>query len=188
MSKEWKIYTKTGDKGETSLIGGIRVPKSHEKIEAYGTLDEANSFIGVVLDSCGDEEVASILRQVQERLFVIESWFAAASPEAAAGLPALSEEDIEILEKEIDRMNASLPALASFILPSGHPLVSATHVARTVCRRAERCMVRIAGTVPCEKLGIKYVNRLSDYLFVLARKFCQDLQVPETLWKPRKEK
>lgn len=188
MEKEWKIYTKTGDKGETSLIGGERVPKSHERIEAYGTLDELNAFVGHVYDLSGDPWVRDLLLRVQDRVFVIESQFAAGSENALQGLPAIAEEDILQLESAIDHMNENLPVLSSFILPSGHPLVSATHVARTVCRRAERCMVRVSRDLPSDRIGIKYINRLSDFLFVLARKLAYDNHAEEILWKPPREK
>lgn len=188
MEKEWKIYTKTGDKGETSLIGGERVPKSHERIEAYGTLDELNAFVGHVYDLSGDPWVRDLLLRVQDRVFVIESQFAAGSENAMQGLPAIAEEDILQLESAIDHMNETLPVLSSFILPSGHPLVSATHVARTVCRRAERCMVRVSRDLPSDRIGIKYINRLSDFLFVLARKLAYDNHAEEILWKAPREK
>lgn len=184
MSKDWKIYTKTGDKGETSLLGGQRVPKWHDRIEAYGTLDEFNAFLGVLLDAINDLELKEFLFKIQDRVFVIESVFAAATPDDMTGLPEITEDDIQQLEKAIDKMNETLPALSSFILPGGHPLVSAAHVARTVCRRAERCMVKVSRQTPREETGIKYINRLSDYLFVLARKLGHDAGAKESLWKP----
>jgi cob(I)alamin adenosyltransferase len=188
MEKEWKIYTKTGDKGETALIGGERVLKSHERIEAYGTLDELNAFVALVHDQTDDNWVRAILLRVQDRVFVIESHFAAGNENALQGLPLIEEEDILELETAIDKMNETLPPLSSFILPSGHPLVSATHVARTVCRRAERCMVRVSRDLPTDHTGIKYINRLSDFLFVLARKLAYDNHAVEVLWKPAREK
>jgi cob(I)alamin adenosyltransferase len=185
MSNDWKIYTKTGDGGQTSLIGGDRVPKYHERIEAYGTIDELNSFIGLVRDTTEDVRSREVLLEIQDRLFTIESLFAAVTEEALAKLPKIFESDIRLLETEIDRMNESLPQLSSFVLPGGNPLVSNTHIARTVCRRAERCMVKIQRDLDSDKFSVKYVNRLSDYLFVLARKFVMDSGVNEIIWKPR---
>lgn len=186
MSENWKIYTKTGDKGETSLLGGQRVPKWHERIEAYGTLDEFNAFLGVLLDAITQPELKDFLFHIQDRVFVIESIFAAATLDDMAGLPQISEEDVQALEKAIDKINETLPSLSSFILPGGHPQVSAAHVARTVCRRAERCMVKVTRQTPTEEISIKYINRLSDYLFVLARKLGQEAGIKENLWKPAK--
>lgn len=187
MNNDWKIYTKKGDKGETSLLGGQRVSKGHDRIEAYGTLDEFNAFLGVLLDAVDDAQLKDFLLNIQDRIFIIESIFAAATPDDMKGLPEIAERDIEDLEKAIDQMNETLPPLSSFILPSGHPLVSAAHVARTVCRRAERCMVRVTRKTPPEDLGIKYINRLSDYLFVLARKLSHDANAKENYWKPAKK-
>lgn len=186
MSKNWKIYTKTGDKGETSLLGGQRVPKWHDRIEAYGTLDEFNAFLGMLLDAVDDPQLKEFLFRIQDRVFTIESVFAAATPDDMTGLPEIHEEDIVALEKAIDQMNETLPPLSSFVLPGGHPLVSAAHVARTVCRRAERCMVKVSRQTEREEMGIKYINRLSDYLFVLARKLGQQAGAKENLWKPSK--
>lgn len=182
--KEIKIYTKTGDKGRTSLIGGTRVTKFSLQIEAYGTVDELNSFIGLLRDQDIDQHVKNILGHVQVLLFNIESMLAADSAESLKGLPTVTEADIHELESEIDRMNENLPKLHHFILPGGHPLVSYCHIARTVCRRAERIIVHLASEKEIDPLNLKYVNRLSDYLFVLARKLARDMGVAEILWKP----
>jgi len=184
MENNWKIYTKTGDKGETSLIGGTRVPKYHDRIEAYGTLDELNSFVGHLRDQLTEEHIRKILLHVQENLFIAESLLATDDEvEISRELPNLLEEDVVELELEIDRMNLILPDLNSFILPGGHPMVSLCHVCRTVCRRGERLIIRLASETSVEPLLIKYINRLSDYLFVLARQLAFDLNVDDLPWK-----
>lgn len=188
MKTDLKIYTKTGDKGQTSLIGGTRVPKYHERIEAYGTLDELNSFIGLIRDQPMDSEQSLILKEIQDRVFTAESLLAAGPDADINKLPKLFEEDITFLEKQIDKMNEKLPELTSFILPGGHTTVSFCHVARTVCRRAERLTIKLIEMNPDTFQGdiiVKYLNRLSDYLFVLARKFSYDLGVSETPWHAR---
>lgn len=182
---DWKIYTKGGDKGETALIGGSRVPKYHQRIEAYGTIDELKSYIGLILDLSEDKNVKTILFEIQDRLFTAESLIAADSEEATKRLPKLYESDVEYLEKSIDQMNETLPELTSFIMPGGHPLASHTHIARTICRRAERQTIKAAETYAFDPLCIKYLNRLSDFLFVLARKFALELGGSEITWKPR---
>lgn len=182
-----KIYTKTGDKGQTSLIGGTRVPKYHERIEAYGTVDELNSFIGLIRDHADvDKHSIEVLIEIQDRLFTLESHLAE-DPEGVLTrkMPELKEDDVVLLEKEIDKMNESLPALSSFILPGGHTLVSFCHVGRTICRRAERVCIRLSSTHQVAEIDIRYLNRLSDYLFVLARHFSRITNSPETPWKPR---
>lgn len=188
MSSDWKIYTKTGDKGETSLIGGTRVPKYHERIEAYGTLDELNSFIGLIRDQGIDDATKELLIEIQDRIFTAESLLAADPSTEVKSLPLLYEEDIKLLESAIDKMNESLPPLTSFILPGGHQAVSLSHVARCVCRRSERLTIKLVEnnkeTLQGEMV-IKYLNRLSDFLFVLARKFAADFKVEETTWKAR---
>ena len=186
MGKGKKIYTHTGDQGETSLIGGQRVPKSHEKIEAYGTLDELNAFTGLVIDLCNDMPTKEFLMLIQQKLFAVESLFAAASSEFQKDLLGVYENDIEMLEREIDRMNEVLPQLNSFILPAGHPSISSAHVARTVCRRAERCMVRAFSGSEQELAALKFINRLSDFFFVLARKFDLDMNRNEVPWTANK--
>lgn len=188
MNAEFKIYTKTGDKGETSLIGGTRVPKYHDRIEAYGTLDELNSFIGVVRDQGVDKETRELLCWVQDRVFTAESLLAADPEKSIGKLPLLYDEDITKLEQAIDEMNTHLPELGHFILPGGHPAVSFTHVARCVCRRAERLTIKMVGNNTNTLQGdmvIRFLNRLSDYLFVLARKLTVDMKAEETVWKPR---
>jgi cob(I)alamin adenosyltransferase len=182
-----KIYTKTGDKGTTSLIGGTKVSKSDLRIETYGTVDELNSYIGLVSDQCPDSHSKEILREIQDRLFTIGSSLACdAEKEPKMKIPDLKEEDITLLEKEIDNMNLALPEMKWFILPGGHIAVSTTHIARCVCRRAERCCVNMqAHDLFVEPLVVKYINRLSDYLFVLARYIGHQLNIPEISWKPR---
>lgn len=182
---EFKIYTKQGDKGETSLIGGKRVPKYHERIEAYGTVDELNSFIGLIRDQDIDEHSKQLLINIQERLFTLESVLATDhESKIARRLPDMKEDDIQLLEKEIDKMNEELPQLQSFILPGGHTVVSYCHIARTICRRAERITIKLAESYPVDKLAVKYLNRLSDYLFVLARFLAKQNNVEDTPWNP----
>ena len=182
-----KIYTKTGDKGKTSLIGGTKVFKSDIRIETYGTVDELNSYIGLVTDYTPDEHQRNILKTVQDRLFVIGSSLAC-DPEKETGMhiPDLNEQDILLLEKEIDSMHSRLPVMKHFILPGGHAAVSSTHIARCVCRRTERLCVNMQQhELFIEPLIVKYLNRLSDYLFVLARFTAQELHVDEVIWKGR---
>ncbi len=184
--KEWKIYTKGGDTGNTSLIGGTRVPKSHIRVEAYGTIDELVAFLGVIRDYEVDKFLRDDIIKIQERLFTAEAWIAADSELATHNLPVLYEEDITYLEKAIDTMNEQLPTLANFILPGGHPAVSCIHVARTVCRRAERTLVRIMETEIVNPLVVKYLNRLSDYLFVASRITAKKFDVEQVCWIPTK--
>ena len=182
-----KIYTKTGDKGKTSLIGGTKVPKSHLRIEAYGTIDELNSFIGLVNDYHSDSNTTTVLKEIQDRLFTIGSSLACdPDKEPKLKIPDLKSSDVEFLEKEIDSMNEVLPEMKSFILPGGHVAVSTAHVARCVCRRAERiCVAMKQAQLFIDPLIIKYLNRLSDYLFVLSRFIGYKLGVAEVTWKPR---
>ena len=183
----FKIYTKSGDLGTTSLIGGTRVPKSHLRIETYGTIDELNSYIGLVIDLSTDNSSKGMLKEIQDRLFTVGSSLAC-DPEKAPlmKIPDLKEGDIDSLENEIDKMNELLPAMKHFILPGGHPAVSTTHVARCVCRRAERLCVNMQEhELFVDPLVIKYINRLSDYLFVLSRYISRQLGVVEVEWKPR---
>jgi cob(I)alamin adenosyltransferase len=183
----FKIYTKTGDLGNTSLIGGTKVPKSHLRIETYGTVDELNSHVGMINDYLTDEQSCKALREIQDRLFTIGSSLAC-DPEKAPKMkiPDLVEADIHFLETEIDHMHEELPPMRSFILPGGHLAVSATHIGRCVCRRAERLCVNMQEHgLFVDPLVIKYLNRLSDYLFVLARFTAFKLNVPEIPWKPR---
>lgn len=181
-----KIYTKVGDKGTTSLIGGTKVLKSDLRIEAYGTVDELNSYIGLCNDLLKDERSKKILKEIQDRLFTIGSSLACdPEKEPKMKIPDLKDEDVSILEKEIDTMNEVLPEMKSFILPGGHVTISHIHVARCICRRAERCCVRLNEESTGDLLILKYLNRLSDYLFVLARYVSYLLHVGETAWKPR---
>ncbi len=182
-----KIYTKTGDEGKTSLIGGTKILKSDLRIEAYGTVDELNSFVGFVNDHCDLPHSKSILKEIQDRLFTIGSSLACdPAKETKLHIPDLHESDVVLLEKEMDKMNGELPEMKHFILPGGHPSVSAAHIARCVCRRAERCCVRLKDMDSIiEPLIIKYLNRLSDYLFVLGRFFSHRLNIAEVAWKPR---
>jgi cob(I)alamin adenosyltransferase len=182
-----KIYTKTGDLGKTSLIGGTKVPKSHLRIETYGTVDELNSYIGLVSDHIGDDHSKTMLKEIQDRLFTIGSSLASdPDKEPLMKIPDLKEEDITVLEKEIDKMNEVLPAMKFFLLPGGHVAVSTAHIVRCVCRRAERLCVNMQEhEIFVEPLVIKYLNRLSDYLFVLARYIGHLNNVAEIPWKPR---
>lgn len=180
-----KVYTKTGDRGETALVGGERIGKDHEKIEAYGTVDELNSWIGVLSDANENESRRPVLKEIQDRLFTIGAELASSPDYNRNKLPELFESDIEFLEKEIDKYSEDLEPLKAFILPGGHQLVSFAHVARTTARRAERAAIRLSRTEEVNPLIIKYLNRLSDYLFVLGRKISQEQNAPEIVWQPR---
>lgn len=182
-----KIYTKTGDLGKTSLIGGTKVAKSHIRIDTYGTIDELNSYIGLLGDHISDERSKTTLTEIQDRLFTIGSSLACdPEKEPMMKIPDLKESDILFLEKEIDSMNELLPPMKFFILPGGHPAISTAHVARCVCRRSERCCVNMMEhELFVDPLVIKYLNRLSDYLFQLSRYIGHLLQVPEKPWRPR---
>ena len=183
----FKIYTKTGDKGATSLIGGTKVPKNDIRIETYGTVDELNSWIGNINDQLNDEELKVELKEIQDRLFTIGSSLATdGEKEPKMMLPDLHEADITFLENRIDIMTAALPAMKSFILPGGHPAVSSIHIVRCVCRRAERLAVSMQQhDLFIDERIIQYLNRLSDYLFTLARYAAQKLGVEEVPWRPR---
>jgi cob(I)alamin adenosyltransferase len=188
-----KVYTKTGDTGTTALFGGTRVPKHHIRIESYGTVDELNSHIGLIRDQEINSHYKDVLIEVQDRLFTVGA-ILATPPEKETlknGEKRLQnlgilESDIEYLEKEIDTMEDSLPQMTHFVLPGGHTTVSYCHIARCVCRRAERLSVHLNDIEPTDELVIKYLNRLSDYLFVLARKLSFDLKADEVQWIPRK--
>jgi cob(I)alamin adenosyltransferase len=183
----FKIYTKTGDKGNTSLIGGTKVPKSDLRIDTYGTVDELNSWIGYVNDQLTDASLKEDLKEIQDRLFTIGSSLATdGEKEPRMRLPDLHDSDIEFLEKRIDMMTAQLPEMKSFILPGGHVVVSSIHIVRCVCRRAERLAVGMQHhDLFVDERVIRYLNRLSDYLFTLARYVGQQLGAPEVPWKPR---
>ena len=180
-----KIYTKKGDTGKTSLIGGTRVSKNHIRIEAYGTVDELNSWVGLLRDEMGDKSSVKTLLEIQNQLFTVGSLLAADPEKNRMKLPELSEEDVVILEKEIDRMNEKLPPIKNFLLPGGHPVVSHCHITRCVCRRAERHVTNLSSKSFVKPLIIKYLNRLSDYFFVLSRKLSADFSAKEIPWKPR---
>lgn len=180
-----KIYTKTGDTGLTSLIGGTRVKKSHQRIEAYGTVDELNSYLGLIKDYSGNIIDISILKEIQDRLFTIGSVLAADPIKSKMKLPDLKEGDIVLLELEMDKMNEKLPSLTHFILPGGDILASHCHIARCVCRRAERAVVALSAIDEVDSIIIIYLNRLSDYLFTLARYFIFLLNKEEIKWLPR---
>lgn len=180
-----KIYTKTGDEGQTSLFGGKRVSKAELRINTYGTVDELNSWIGMLRDQDVNSGRVNTLIAIQDRLFTMGSMLATEPGNQKVKIPTLSESDIEALEKEIDTLDETLPPMRSFVLPGGHPSVSTGHIARTVCRRAERLVIELHHHEPVDPLVIKYLNRLSDYLFVLTRKMSQDLNAEETPWKPQ---
>jgi cob(I)alamin adenosyltransferase len=183
----FKIYTKTGDKGGTSLIGGVRVPKSHIRIESYGTVDELNSYLGMVNDICNNANITASLREIQDRLFTIGSALATdPGKEIKMKLPDLHDADVTWLEERIDEMNEVLPEMRSFILPGGNLGASTCHVARCVCRRAERiCVSMQQQNELIPPLIIQYLNRLSDYLFVLARYIGHINNAPEIAWRAR---
>lgn len=182
----FKIYTKTGDKGQTSLIGGTRLPKHHIRIEAYGTVDELNSHVGLLRDVVSDTETAELLISIQDRLFTMGSQLAADPVKNKMELPSLHEEDIIVLEKAIDKINAEVPEMKSFVLPGGHVHVSYCHIARCVCRRAERTVLRLAENEKVDEIHGKYLNRLSDYLFMLSRWLTLKLQAKEIPWVAKK--
>jgi cob(I)alamin adenosyltransferase len=183
----FRVYTKTGDKGSTGLIGGTRVPKDHIRIEAYGTVDELNSFLGLVTDQLGDTEINDWILEIQDRLFTIGSSLAT-DPDKAPKmkLPDLTEHDITWLEQKIDQMDDTLPQMKSFILPGGNVAASTAHVARCVCRRAERLCVHMQNNEEFVAEDVlKYLNRLSDFLFVLARFIVFKNGGKEIPWRPR---
>lgn len=180
-----KIYTKTGDKGTTALLGGARVPKSDLRINAYGTVDELNSFVGLLRDQEVNASRVDLLKEIQDRLFTIGADLATMPEKKKVKKPDLLEEDVLLLEREMDSMESELAPLKAFILPGGHQSVSFCHLARTVCRRAERIAVELSAHEEVSHLVIQYLNRLSDFLFVLGRKMAQELNVDEVTWKPR---
>ena len=180
-----KVYTKKGDQGTTQLIGGTRVPKSSLRIEAYGTVDELNSYIGLIRDQEVGEEVIAQLLEVQDRLFTMGSLLAADPEASKMKLPELIDSDVENLENWIDKMEESLEPMKSFVLPGGHTTVSYCHVARCVCRRAERISVDLNANQAIAPILLTYLNRLSDYLFVLSRKLSKDLGATEHPWVAR---
>ncbi|CAM3961223.1 cob(I)yrinic acid a,c-diamide adenosyltransferase [Flavobacterium antarcticum] len=188
-----KVYTKTGDKGTTALFGGTRVPKNHIRIESYGTVDELNSHIGLIRDQDINGIYKNTLAEIQNKLFTVGA-ILATPPEKETlkngkdrlNIPKITEAEIEFMENAIDSMEASLPQMTHFVLPGGHPTVSYCHIARCVCRRAERIAVHLNEIESIDFFVLKYLNRLSDYLFVLARKLSQDLNAEEVQWIPEK--
>ena len=184
-----KIYTKTGDSGKTSLFGGERVYKSHQRVEAYGSVDELNSFIGLLRDSIEDQRLKNLLLQIQNELFVVGSYLATPpqkktlkSGENRLKILPISPENITVLEQEMDQMNLDLPKMTHFILPGGHTVVSYCHITRNVCRRVERNVVKLSKLSEVDSIIIQYLNRLSDYLFVLARKLAKEYGIEEIKW------
>lgn len=182
-----KIYTKKGDSGMTSLIGGSRVPKHHLRIESYGTVDELNAHLGLLRDQNIPETLIKDLLEIQDRLFTIGSLLASEPGKSKMQLPQIFESDISFLEKRIDEMDEELEPMRSFVLPGGHSFVSYSHIARCVCRRAERNIVHLAANEEVNDLIIQYLNRLSDYLFTLSRKLSKDFDIEEIKWTPRKD-
>jgi cob(I)alamin adenosyltransferase len=183
----FRIYTRTGDSGETSLFGGRRLPKDHLRIDTYGTVDELNAFLGLTNDhlaEAGFHDLLSEIKGIQDLLFTLGSRLAS-DPEKELDLPGLQSDDVSSLERAIDRMDAELPELRNFILPGGHPAVFYCHVSRCVCRRAERLAVALAASEPVDEIILTYLNRLSDFLFVLARYVGHRLGRAEVVWAPR---
>lgn len=188
-----KVYTKTGDKGTTALFGGTRVPKHHLRIEAYGTVDELNSWIGLIRDQEIDIRYKNVLSIIQDKLFTVGAVLATdpkkmvlKSGKERLNIQKISDTDIQLLETEMDTMETELPQMTHFILPGGHTTVSYCHIARTVCRRAERLASHLNENEPFEANILSFINRLSDYLFVLARKLSKDLDAEEIKWIPKK--
>ncbi len=188
-----KIYTKTGDKGETSLFGGQRVKKYNLRIEAYGTIDELNSYIGLIRDQKIDQNSFDSLLKIQNQLFTIGAMLATPidkeklkSGKDRLKIPKISEQEIQFLEHEMDTMNVTLKAMTHFILPGGHQTVSFCHIARCICRRAERITVELSENEVINDNILTYLNRLSDYLFVLARKLNYDNNGDEIAWISKK--
>ena len=178
-----KIYTKTGDRGTTTLLGGSIVPKDHPRLDAYGTLDELNAWIGLLGDLLSEPGTLEILLDIQDRIMAGSALLADERMENESGIPGISEEDINRLEKEIDKMDGVLEPLKNFILPGGHTTISYCHLARTTCRRAERLTVRFIKDSEQMAILVKYLNRLSDFLFILSRKIARDLDIEEKLWQ-----
>lgn len=178
-----KIYTKKGDQGDTFLLGGSTVKKNHFKLDCYGTIDELNAFIGNIYDQNDSPSQKKTLFKIQNQLFNIGSCIAFDGKQKNFTPPNINEEDVLMLEKEIDQMDSSLPSLNNFILPSGHPTVSKCHIGRTVCRRAERKLVSLSKNEEVDPLHLKYLNRLSDYLFVLSRFILNEKNIPAIKWE-----
>ena len=189
-----KIYTKTGDEGMTALFGGTRVPKHNIRIQSYGTVDELNAWLGLLRDQDIAKEYRQLLMKIQENLFTAGA-ILATDPDKALlksgkerlNIPKISPADVSLLENEMDKMDASLPAMTHFVLPGGHSTVSYCHIARTVCRRAERMVCLLHENQPIDATVLSYLNRLSDFLFVLSRKLSYDLKADEINWIPEKK-
>ena len=181
----FRIYTKTGDEGQTALFGGRRVLKSHLRVDAYGTTDELNAFIGLLHDSVETKTTQTFLKEIQHRLFSIGAHLAS-DPQSELPAVDLFPADIQALEKSMDQMDDQLPELKNFILPGGYPTVSLCHICRTVCRRAERLVVALEQDDKVDKLVLQYLNRLSDYFFILARFLAVRAKAPEHIWEARK--
>ena len=182
-----KVYTRTGDKGTTALIGGRRVKKYNDRIEAYGTADELTAYIGLIRDSIDDDNIKDQLAVIQNNLMVVGGELAADDDFDLSKIPNVKAHFIVWLEQRIDEFEEELPALKAFVLPGGHLAVSHCHVARTICRRAERKAILLSEEHEISILLIQYLNRLSDYLFVLSRKLSKDFNVDEILWEPNLE-
>lgn len=180
----FRIYTKTGDAGQTALFGGRRVSKADLRVDAYGTVDELNAFTGALRDQLTDRQLRDMLFEIQNRLFSIGSALAS-DPDRPMPALDLLEADVQFLESNMDAMDDTLPELRNFILPGGHPSVSAAHICRTVCRRAERLVVALHAAQPMDALLLQYLNRLSDFFFVLSRKIGMDLHAEEVIWIKR---
>jgi cob(I)alamin adenosyltransferase len=185
LNEAMKIYTKTGDQGTTSLFGGNRVSKANLRIDTYGTVDELNSWLGVLRDQEVNQKRQEELIEIQDRLFTIGSILATEPGNSKVKVPTLSLSDVTFLESKMDSMDEALEPMRFFVLPGGHPAISFGHVTRTVCRRAERLVIALAAAEAVDPLVIQYLNRLSDYIFVLCRKMTAELGVSETPWKPR---
>ena len=181
----FKIYTKTGDTGETGLFGGKRLPKHHIRIESYGTVDELNAYLGLLGDVYENQQLVGWIREIQDLLFRIGASLAM-EPGATPVIAGVEEKHVVELEGRMDAMDEELPPLKNFILPGGHPTVSFCHIARCVCRRAERATVALAQEEEVDPVIIRYLNRLSDFLFILARHIGQELGAEEVAWKPEK--
>lgn len=181
--KKSGVYTKTGDKGTTALVGGMRVPKSHIRLDAYGTIDELNSFVGSLVCSITDTETLKVLSFIQHKLFTVGSYLAteteAISPKAAS---IITEDDIKLLEEQMDQMDSTLPKIRQFILPGGCESASRAHICRSIARRGERCIYKVKEEYPVEDSILIFVNRLSDYFFILARFECNKDNAQEIFW------
>jgi cob(I)alamin adenosyltransferase len=179
-----KIYTKTGDKGTTALIGGKRVSKAHARLEAYGSVDELIAYVGLIRDQAIDLNYKQMLITVQDKLMVCASELATDEDYSGKRLPLINDNDLLFLENAMDAMEATLPPLSHFVLPGGHTTVSFCHIARTVCRRAERQAIRLNDEHAVDPMVLRYINRLSDFFFMLSRKLTQDLNAEEIFWTP----